>query len=269
MPSPTEAALAALALAVGAHALDWFLVLLALLLWAAALLAWSVRRVARRRRGRDRHPLARLALGLGLGFALIVGAGLVFAEIAGEIGIGGALGRVDQAFADAVRRSLPRGALQVFGWVTHLGDPLTLLALCVAVALALLARGERLLAIAYVAAVGGNAVLNPSLKRVFERVRPLHENGLPLADGFSFPSGHSSGALVAYGMLAYVLMCTLPGRWHLPAVLLATALAFSVGASRIFLEAHFASDVVAGFASGTAWLAICIVSVEMVRRRPR
>lgn len=264
-PSPAEAAAVVLAQAVGTHALEAFAALLGLLLLAAGLLFASLRRGALRRGGQGAHPSARRALRLGLGLAPIVGAGWVFAAIAGELGSGDRLARIDQALSDAVRQSTPEWALQFFATVTHLGDPLTLWVVAIGGVLVLVARGERLLAWGLVAAIGGNALLNPALKRVFERVRPLHESGLPLADGFSFPSGHSSGALVACGMLAYVLLRTLPRRWHLATVLLATAAAFSVGASRVFLQVHFASDVVAGFASGTAWLVCCIVGVEWIR----
>jgi undecaprenyl-diphosphatase len=236
------------------------------LLATTLLLAWSARRVAERRR-RAEHPFARLGLGVVVGFGVIVAAGWVFAEIAERIGDGGALGRVDQAFSAAVLASTSAGAAWAFGWITRLGDPPTLFVVCLLGVALLWRRGEHLLAAGLIGAVGGNALLNPALKRVFERVRPLHENGLPLVDGWSFPSGHSSGALVTYGMLAYVLLRTLPRGWHLPGVLLAVALAFSVGASRVFVQAHFASDVVAGFASGAAWLTACIVSVEWARRR--
>jgi undecaprenyl-diphosphatase len=116
-----------------------------------------------------------------------------------------------------------------------------------------------------VLAVAGNGVLNTTLKQVFERVRPVHDDGLVMAHGFSFPSGHSSGAVVLYGMLAYVLCRFVPPRGHLPLVLAAVALAFSVGVSRVFLRVHFASDVLAGFASGTAWLVVCIASIELTR----
>ena len=38
------------------------------------------------------------------------------------------------------------------------------------------------------------------------------------------------------------------------------------GASRVFLQVHFASDVLAGFAWGTAWLAVCVLSAQLSRR---
>ena len=260
---PGEEGATALAGVLGAHALALFTVLLAVLLIAVTLLAWSADHMARRRAGRPRHPWVRLGMGVGLGFVLIVGAATVFAELAEEVVEGGAPQRVDQVFMDAVQQHTAPSVRDFFGAVTRLGDPPTLAALAVLVTLALWWRGRQVLAIAYVAAVGGNALLNPALKRVFERVRPLDAQGLPLADGFSFPSGHSSSSLVAYGMLAYVLLRTLPRAWHLPAVLAASATAFSVGASRVFVQAHFATDVVAGFASGSAWLVACIVSAEL------
>jgi len=108
-------------------------------------------------------------------------------------------------------------------------------------------------------------LLNQTLKQIFGRVRPLQPEGFVLEQGFSFPSGHSSGSVVAYGMLAYVAVRLLPARWHLPVLLAAMALAFTVGASRMFLRVHFASDVIAGFASGAAWLAVCVTGFELAR----
>jgi len=262
-PAPTEQAALALAEVVGAHALQVFVAALVLLLAAVALLAWSAERVAHRRHYRPRHPWARLALGVGLGFALIVGTSLLFAAISEEVADGGAAQRVDQAFMDAVQRSLSAPAREGFQIITLLGDPPTLATLGVIVTLLLWWRRERLLALGFVAAVAGNALLNTALKRVFERMRPLDAQGLPHVDGWSFPSGHSSGSLVVYGMLAYALLRTLPRAWHLPAVLAASAVAFSVGCSRVFVQAHFATDVLAGFASGSAWLVTCILSVEL------
>ncbi len=266
---PTDAALVALAQDIGAHALDWHLAGLALVLLAVTLVEGSLRRRAARCEHAGTPLVAALALNMGLGFVVIIGAGFLFGAIAGEIGAHERLAYVDQTFSDAVQRSTPESVRRAFGWITHLGDPLTLWMLCVAGAAALFARGERLLALAFVAAIAGNALLNITLKGVFERIRPLQDPALTPFDGFSFPSGHSSGAVAAYGMLAYVLMRTTPRGWHLPWVLLAATMAYSVGSSRVFVHAHFATDVVAGFASGTAWLAICIISAEWTRQRQR
>ena len=257
--------LTALARSLGANALAWFFAAFAVLLAATGVLVSILRRHARTRRARRAAALPVLAPRFGLGFVVIVAAAALFAAIAGEIGAGEELGRLDQVLSAAVGKSTSPRALALFGWVTRLGDPATLTALCVIVAIALVACGKRPLAAAWVLAIAGNAVLNVTLKGVFERVRPVHDNGLPLADGWSFPSGHSSGALVSYGMLAYVVIRAVPAAWPLPVVLLAVALAFATGCSRVFLQMHYATDVIAGFASGAAWLAICIVSIEATR----
>jgi membrane-associated phospholipid phosphatase len=193
------------------------------------------------------------------------------AELAAQLNAGEILGRADQALTDALRTSVPRPALQVFAALTHLGDTATLTGLCIGIAIALIALGRCWLALGWVAAVAGNGLLNHTLKQIFARVRPLHTDSFVLEQGFSFPSGHSSGSVVTYGMLAYVALRLLPARWHLPTVLAAVGLAFTVGASRIFLRVHFASDVIAGFASGAAWLAVCVTSIELARwwRRQR
>ena len=247
----------------GLQALPIFLAMLALLL-AAASAAWWL--------GRHRvvawPPALRCAFGLGV---IVVGVA-VFAALATELG--GAYGDrtlalADQALTDAIRTSVPPPVVQVFALLTHLGDTWTLTALCLVVALALIHHGCRGLAFGWVLAVAGNGLLNSGLKQVFGRSRPLHGYGFVLEPGFSFPSGHSSGAVVAYGMLAYLALRLLPPRWHLAAVLLALALAYTVAASRLFLRVHFGSDVLAGVASGSAWLAACITGIEIVRAQRR
>lgn len=265
MTPAAEQAWIARAEALGSQALALYGLLLVGLLAGVALLAWSADHMARRRRAE--HPWVRLGLGVGLGFAFIVGAASLFAMVAAEVVDGGATQRIDQAFMDAVQRSMSDATRAAFEAITRLGDGMTLTVVCVLGTALLWWRSERVLALALVAAMGGNGLLNAALKSIFERVRPLDDQGLASADGWSFPSGHSSGALVGYGMLAYVLLRTLPRAWHLPAVLFASTIAFTVGASRVFVHAHFATDVVAGFASGSAWLAACIVSAELARGR--
>ncbi|HVR52835.1 MAG TPA: phosphatase PAP2 family protein [Pseudorhodoferax sp.] len=208
-------------------------------------------------------PAAWLGLWLALGGGFLLGTAALFAETLEALDADEALGLFDTRLAEVLARQLPVAALRLVGMATHLGDPLTLAALVVLVALGLLWRGQRWLALGWIVACAGNGVLNQGLKRIFARVRPLHEHGFAIAEGYSFPSGHTSGAVVVYGMLAYLCVRLLPVRVHLPAVLLAAALAYGMGVSRVLLQVHWASDVLAGFASGLAWLAVCIAAVEL------
>lgn len=250
---------------VGTHALAVFFGLLVLLLLLVGALVWLLRSQVLPRARSRLEPLALELASAAIGFGIVLGGAALFAEIAEGLGPGAAMASADDALTTAIRDHVHPATLRVFAMLTHFADVITLTLLGVVVAVLLWSRGRRALALGWVLAVGGNAVLNPLLKRVFERVRPLHEHGLVNEVGWSFPSGHTSGATVAYGMLAYVALRTLPPAWHVPAVMAATALAFTVGCSRVFLQVHYASDVLAGFVSGCAWLTVCIVSVEMAR----
>jgi membrane-associated phospholipid phosphatase len=116
----------------------------------------------------------------------------------------------------------------------------------IVVAIALWLVGRRALALGWTLSLAGNGLLNPALKQIFARARPVHEHGLAMETGFSFPSGHSSGSMVFYGMLLYLGIRLLPARWHPLLAAAATAVVVTVASSRIFLQVHFASDVAAG-----------------------
>ena len=249
----------------GQHALPLFSAILAVLLVTTYAGWWIVRRYNGPEFRVARLPMRFLSLRFAVGLTVIVLGSFVFVEIAGELGAQETLIWVDLAFTEAVRDSVAIPVVQTFAVLTHFGDTATLVGLCIAVTIALVSRGRWRLTLGWVMAVAGNGVLNTALKHGFARARPLGLDGRALADGFSFPSGHSSGSVVAYGMLAYLALRLLPFRWHLPALILAMTLAFTVGSSRLFLRVHFASDVIAGFASGVAWLALCVTAIELGR----
>lgn len=211
--------------------------------------------------------LARLLAGYATGFALLLGAASLVAVIGQQVTSGGHWGLADQALADAIGQHTPAVALRAFGVLTHLGDPLALAALGAAVAVLLWRRRERLLAAGWIVALAGNAILNPLLKHVFERARPLHELATTPVAGYSFPSGHTSGAMVAYGMLLYLAIRLLPMRWHAAAAMAAAALVLTIACSRVFLRVHFATDVAAGLLSGLSWLGVCVASLQFATHR--
>lgn len=265
-----EAWLAGLANEAGAQVLWWYLAglvgMLAIGAGAALLLQRRLAHTTLPATSSRQWLWRSLLPGLSLGLALIVAAALVFTMLAGNLVAEASLARFDRLLSAAIHAETASGAYRFFALVTHFGDTATLAVLCIAGAATLLLLRQPLLALGLVAAIGGNSLLNPALKEIFERTRPLLESDRGF-DGWSFPSGHASGAVVAYGMLAYILLRLLPGRWHLPMILAAIAIAFSTGFSRIYLQAHYLSDVIAGFASGTAWLTICIAGIELTHLR--
>ena len=171
----------------------------------------------------------------------------------------------DDALATALAQSPASGLASVLSTLTHLGDRATLIGLVVVVAAVLAAVGKQGLAVAWALACSGNGVLNPALKDVFQRARPIHDAAYSTVGQYSFPSGHTSGSVVVYGMLAYVAMRLTTARWRQPIALAAAAIVVTVACSRVYLRVHWASDVVAGLASGAAWLALCVVVLERVR----
>lgn len=97
--------------------------------------------------------------------------------------------------------------------------------------------------------------LNMLLKLVANRPRPEEPvEVITKTFGSSFPSGHSMGSAAVYGTIA-ALAWTLSGKKR--SVLLVLAIPIIVGLSRIYLGAHWAYDVMAGWAGG----ALCVVAV--------
>lgn len=256
-----------LALAVADHAAPLFVAGLALTA-LAALVAWRLLHRVLPAAGPDEPPPpGALLWRMGLGLAVVGAAGLVFAEVAEVLAEPEPLGRFDQALAGRLAQALSPGTLRLFALLTHLGDAWWLTLLCIAVGGALAAVGRGRLALAWLAGCAGGGLLNRFLKSVFERVRPPHEHGFAVADGFSFPSGHSAGAVVVYGLLTWLALQWLPRRWHPAAVAVAASLVFTIGCSRVLLQVHWASDVIAGWASGIAWLLVCVLVLEWRRYR--
>ncbi len=245
------------------HALALWVLLLMLAVIAGDT-AW--RRVQRRRHAdaavhRRRHPPAAL---------LLVGALVtVFAWLAWAVNAAtpGHVLAFDAALATGLHTHLPLPALRAIAIVTQLGDLVWVAAASVVIALALLWRRQGQLAAWWTLVMGGIVPLNSALKLLFRRARPLYDHGLLSEPGFSFPSGHAFGAIVFYGMLAYVLLRLLPAPFHRAVIAASVVMAGLIGISRILLQVHYASDVLGGFVSGGAWLALCIAMAEHGRNR--
>lgn len=129
-------------------------------------------------------------------------------------------------------------------------------------------RGQRYWLLAFGFAVPGGMVLNVALKFLFQRARPTFEQPLVTLATYSFPSGHTMAATCFYGMLVSYLVIARPA-WsvRLGTVALCLTMVLLVAFSRVYLGAHYVSDVLAAMAESVAWLAVCITAVSTLRRR--
>jgi len=209
----------------------------------------------------------RLGVQVLLSMAIAIVACVGFVEIADEIGIDEGLGQFDVALSAALSEHASAEQLRIFSVVTHLGDKRFLTPLVAAVAVLMLFRRRWVLAATWVVATAGGGLLNAGLKALFERSRPEHLHGFASAEGWSFPSGHSSGAFIVYGLLAYLIVINSSSRWHLPVAAVAMTLIVCVGFSRVILQVHYFSDVLGGFAFGAAWVAAWVAGLESFHRR--
>lgn len=128
--------------------------------------------------------------------------------------------------------------------------PLTALA-CVLFWRAGLANRARLLIIA----MGGEVILEQTIKVMVHRQRPEPFFHYPLPTSYSFPSGHAFASTVFFGTLAALISPLLSSfRQRIFIWLAAILMTAVIGFSRIYLGVHYASDVIAGYVGGLAWL---------------
>lgn len=206
-------------------------------------------------------PRAGRALRLAL---LVAGVALaVFGAIAVDVMTGGVLARVDHQVAAVLPERAGPGLLQFMAGVSALHVTRMTMAATALLALLLLWTRARRAAALLLLAVPPGALLNDLLKHAFQRPRPEAHEGLARLLSFGFPSGHTAQATLLYGALCLVCLPRLSSpaaRFGLVAA--ACAMVLLVGASRIVLGAHYASDVLAAMAEGIAWLALCVAAVE-------
>ena len=130
-------------------------------------------------------------------------------------------------------------------------------AIVIAIGFALRRQWRHLLAV--LMCVGGGLALNVALKYTFQRARPVFDDPLLTLSTYSFPSGHVAGTTVFYGFLvAWVHGRTKHPGWRLLSLFAFVSIVPLVAFSRLYLGVHYLSDVIAAFAEGVAWLAVCL-----------
>ena len=112
----------------------------------------------------------------------------------------------------------------------------------------------------------GALVMDPILKDLVGRLRPVVAHPIAHGGGDSFPSGHSLGSIVCYGAVLLVFLPAARGRWRTVFITVIVTLVALIGISRILLGVHYLSDVLGGWTLGITWLGLTAFAFELTRR---
>ncbi|HET9593920.1 MAG TPA: phosphatase PAP2 family protein [Solirubrobacterales bacterium] len=235
-----------------------FLLLLTATL-AGLIAAFLTRRYAGRRPAHlDADETTAPALTLALA-AVIVG-GAVLALLAVVVRSSDLLAGIDSSVAEWGNRHATAWSHDALTLVTDLGETVTVVAVAIVVAIVDFGRTRnRWVAPFLLAVILGDKLLTEAIKQLVDRARPTIE-AVAATLGPSFPSGHTSTAAASWAAFALVA-----GRWwgrsSWPALAgVAVGIAVAVAASRVLLDVHWLTDVLAGLALGWAWFAACTIA---------
>lgn len=205
-----------------------------------------------------------LPLLAALAIPLILGVWAFFG-ILHEVGEGDGIVNLDKGLFQYLQQLRTAPFDQVMIAATGLGDHTVVLPVAAAGLLALAALQRWRAALYLLMATGGAVVFVAGVKRFIQRPRPIS-----IYDGlaeYSFPSGHASMSVVLYGFLAVLLMQGAPPAWRRSIAFVALLLIGLIAFSRVYLGAHWLTDVLAGLAFGVAWIAL--LTIGYLRANPQ
>jgi membrane-associated phospholipid phosphatase len=167
------------------------------------------------------------------------------------------LRRFDNWLTEAIQ-GLPAAWRPLMAGATFLGEPLIVVAVGFTGFVSAIERGQSNVQHAFfygALAFGINTMLKLSLHR--RRPDDLRITTLGVRS-YSFPSGHAFGTVIFYGLFAYLDYTYLNPPWNLVIAALLVGLIGLIGVSRVYLKAHYPSDVVGGWLLGLVSLLLII-----------
>jgi membrane-associated phospholipid phosphatase len=154
--------------------------------------------------------------------------------------------------------------------VSDLGTRWPLVAIPTVCAIVLALRGRRLLGLFFLFTISSEA-LDVFIKVLVQRPRPDHSLvRVVWPDGqFAFPSGHAMNFVVFYGFVFYLAWTQMrPSFWRTASLIALAVLVVLVGISRVYLGAHWPSDILGGYLFGGVWLMTLIRAYLVAQEQP-
>ncbi|MEP6822393.1 MAG: phosphatase PAP2 family protein [Chthoniobacterales bacterium] len=191
----------------------------------------------------------------------------IFAEIAEDIQPHGTMLARDHAVTNWFHAHATPGLTTAARAITTFGSVAFLCAASLGVVILLVWKKAWHRLIIFASGMVGGSLLNILLKHFFHRHRPILENPLVTLSSYGFPSGHTMGATTFYGLLVLLTFASWQNRSRrVLAILLAGLFIAAIGLTRIYLGAHFMTDVLAAGAAGAVWLAFCWSAGETLKK---
>lgn len=236
-------------------------------------LAWVRARYPRPGRflGRRLAPEEATGLALTLGAGMVLALGLSFGQLLENVLESDGIAVADRPVLGFLATHREPWLVSTMQVVSDVGSPVGVAITATAVGAALAwSRRSWLPLLALGLGVAGIGVINLTVKWVVSRGRPPVAMAVLGEDGYSFPSGHTTGTTVVWLLVAWMV-----SRWvvHSPTSrdvvwIGALLMIVAVGVSRVYLGVHFPSDVMAGWTLGAAW-AVTIALVVNVWEQSR
>ncbi|SOC50055.1 undecaprenyl-diphosphatase [Blastococcus aggregatus] len=195
-----------------------------------------------------------LAVAAGI-FALVTALGLLVTVVLADTW----LGRFDRAVVGWFVGIRSSGLTTVMEWVSGLSGTPAVIAVGLTAAVLGLAVTARWQPAVFVAVtLGGEVALYFFSAQVVSRTRPaVADLTSNLPSGASWPSGHAAAAAALYGAVAALVIAYHRGRWRWAVLALPLLLAPAIAVSRIYVAAHYPTDVLAGLLLGGLWVYCC------------
>lgn len=157
---------------------------------------------------------------------------------------------------------LPESWRPFFELISYIGHPVTISSIGLLVVMYGIFKHKPMIALTGTF-VWLALLISTALKLLIERARPLTDYvaGMHIPS-FSFPSGHTTGSTIAFGLLAFYSYYLLPRPFNYICLAVFSLLILLVGISRVYLGAHYPTDVIGGWILGGVILCVVIFVIK-------
>lgn len=175
-------------------------------------------------------------------------------------------GNIDSYIYNLVTNNLSDSGVTFWKYVTFLGSTKFIISLCVIFLILFITIKKKWIGIYITLSLILSTIVNNLLKIIIARDRP-DVTRYVVETSYSFPSGHAMASTMLYGIISYfIYKSNINKYFKILFISLLVIIILMVSISRIYLGAHFVSDVISGIILSSILLLI-IISIMEKRRR--